>query len=79
VFLVRVGQDIGSLDGLREEAEDVVDDEQSALCAGRTSLVGLHAINGDPFSLLLVALGDHRRNGTAGVGLHTGSFSSLDM
>jgi hypothetical protein len=32
VVFVRVGEDVGALEGLVEEAEDVIDDEDTLLC-----------------------------------------------
>lgn len=67
MLLVAHRKDVSTLDGLWEKAKDVVDDEKSALCARRTGLVGLHAVNGDPFTLLLVTRRGHWRDGAAGV------------
>ena len=40
------GQDIGALQGLRGEAEDVVHDEQAHGCGGGARVVGFHAGDG---------------------------------
>lgn len=44
VLLVGVGKDVGTLERLREETEDVVDDKQSALCVTWACSVRLHTI-----------------------------------
>lgn len=51
-----MGEDVGTLQGLREEAEDVVDDEKAGLCAALAGVVGFHALHGGPLALLLVAI-----------------------
>ena len=69
VVLVRVSKDISALKRLWEESKDVVDDQQCGLCVLRASGVCLHAIDGDPLALLLVALADNRGDGAASLGL----------
>lgn len=69
MLLVAVRKDVGTLEGLREKAEDVVDDEEGGLCVLGTGGVGLHAIDGGPLALLLVALADDRRDGAASLRL----------
>lgn len=64
---VAVGEDVGALDGLWVEAEDVVDAEDGNGCGGGARHVGLEAIELDVFTLRGVVLGDHGRD--SGVGL----------
>lgn len=70
VLLVRVCKDVGTLDGLRVESKDVVDDEQSTLCINWAGDIGLHAIKLGVAALGFISLGLDRRHGAAGVGLH---------
>lgn len=64
---VGVGEDVGALDGLGGEAEDVVDDEDGGGGVGGAGGVALHAVEVDVFALLLVALGDGGRDIAAGL------------
>ena len=72
LFLIAMCQDIGALEGLWEEAEDVVNDEDRRFGIARASHVCLHTIDGHVFALGLVTLGHDRWYGTAGVGLRHG-------
>jgi len=74
MLLVRMRQDIATLQRLREEPEDIVTNQQSALRAARTRGVRLHAIDGRPLALLLVAIADDRRDGAAGLALGRSHF-----
>jgi hypothetical protein len=65
VVLVRVREDISTLECLREESKDVVDDQQCGLSILGAGGVRLHAIDSDPFALLFVALAHDWRNGAA--------------
>jgi len=67
VLLVAHRENVSTLEGLWEEAENVVDDEEGALCTRWTGLVGLHAINRNPFALLLVTRRGYWWDGAAGV------------
>lgn len=58
-----------TLQCLREEAENVVHNQNCCLCTAGSSGVCLHAIDGDPFALLLVAIANDRWNCAASVGL----------
>jgi hypothetical protein len=69
VVLVRVCEDVGTLQRLWEETEDVVDDQERGFGVLGTSGISLHAIDGDELALLLVALGDDGRDGAASFGL----------
>jgi len=69
VVLVGVCEDVGTLQRLWEETEDVVDDQKSRFGVLGTSGICLHAVDGDKLALLLVALGDDGRNGAASFGL----------
>jgi hypothetical protein len=69
VVLVRVCEDIGTLQRLWEETEDVVDNQESRFGVLGTGGIRLHAIDGDPLALLFVALGDDGRDGAASFGL----------
>lgn len=60
-----MGENVGALDCLGREAEDVVDDEDGGGGVGRTGAVALHAIEVDVFALLFVAFGNYRRDVTA--------------
>lgn len=75
VLLVTGCKDIGTLESLVLEAENVVDDEDGLLCIARTSGIGLHAIDGCVSALCIVALANDRRDGTASVRLHCGLVS----
>lgn len=69
VVLVRVREDVGTLDGLWEEAKNVINDQQCGFSILGSSGVGLHAVDGDPFALLFVALAHDWRDGAASLGL----------
>lgn len=69
VVLVRVREDVGTLESLREEPKDIVDDQQCGLSILGTGGVCLHAVDGDPFALFFVALAHDRRDGAASLGL----------
>lgn len=56
-----------TLQCLREEAKDVIDYENGRFRTARSSGVCLHAIDGDPFTLLLIAIADDRWNSAASV------------
>ena len=51
-------ENVGALDCLGREAEDVVDDEDSGGGVGGAGGVALHAIEVDVFALFFVAFGD---------------------
>lgn len=74
-------EDVGALECLWEEAEDVVHDKQCRLCVLGTSGIRLHAIDSDPLALLFVALADDRWDGAASLGLrrHGCKPSSADV
>lgn len=57
-----MGQDIGALDSLRVEAEDVVDAQDGDLRGGGPSHVCLETIELDIFALWFVVLGNDRRD-----------------
>jgi len=61
MFLVRVGENIGPLDRLREETEDVVNDENALTGRGWSRTVGLQAVDGDVLALLFITLADDCR------------------
>ena len=69
VVLVRVREDVGTLESLREESKNVVDNQQCRLSILGAGGVCLHAVDGDPFALLFVALAHDRRDGAASLGL----------
>jgi hypothetical protein len=46
-LLVAGGEDVCALQGLREESEDIVDQQDGLVRRGRTSDVGLQSIDGD--------------------------------
>jgi len=62
-------EDIGALKCLREESENVVDDQQRRLGFLRAGGVCLHAIDSDPLALLLVAVTHDWRDAAASLGL----------
>ena len=70
MLLVAIREYIRALNRLREESEDVIYNKQRALRILRPGLVRLHAVDGRPLALFLVALRDDGRDGAAGVGLH---------
>lgn len=65
VLLVRVCEDIGALQRLREETENVVNNQESGFGVLGAGGICLHAIDGDPLALLLVTLSDDGRDGAA--------------
>lgn len=67
MLLVSSREDVCTLDSLRVEAKDVVDNEESTLRILWASGVGLHSVNGDILALWLVALGLDWWDGAAGV------------
>lgn len=69
VVLVGVCKDVGTLESLREMAKYVKNDQQRGLSILGASGVCLHAVDGDPFALLFVALAHDRRDGAASLGL----------
>ena len=69
VVLVRVREDVCALECLWEESEDVVDDQQCGLGVFRASGICLHAIDGDPFAFLFIALAHDWRDAAASLGL----------
>lgn len=69
VVLVRVCENVGTLQRLWEETEDVVDNQEGRFRILGTCGIRLHAIDGDPLALLFVALGDDGRDGAASFGL----------
>jgi hypothetical protein len=73
-------QDVGTLDGLREETKNIVYDEQSTFRVLGSRGVRLHAFDGRVLALLLIAIGDDGRDCTAGFalgGCHCGEKSAL--
>lgn len=64
-LLVTVCKNVGTLQCLWEETEDIVDNQESLLRVLRSSRVGLHSINGDPLALLFVAIANNWRHGAA--------------
>jgi hypothetical protein len=65
VVLVRVCEDISTC----KPTEYIIDNKQCRLRLFGASSICLHAINGDPLALLLVAFADNWRNGAASLGL----------
>jgi hypothetical protein len=78
VVLVGMRKDISALQCLREEPKDVVDNQKCRLRLLGAGGIRLHAIDGDPLALLLVALADDRRNGAASLGLRRHICGSLE-
>lgn len=75
VVVVGGGQDVGALQGLVEEAEDVHDHEDAL--GGRVGGPGdvrLAVVDGGVVALLLIARRDDRGNVAAGGGMATGGF-----
>ena len=64
---VGVGEDVGALDGLGGETEDVVNDEDGGCGGGGAGGVALHAIEVDVFALFLIAFGDCGSDVAAGL------------
>lgn len=64
---VGVCKNVSTLDGLRREAEDIVDDEDGGGSIGGTGGVALHAVEVDIIALLIVALGNGWRDVAAGL------------
>ena len=62
VARVGVGENVGALDGLGREAEDVVDDEDGRRRIRGTGGVASHAVEVDVFTFFLVAFGDCGRD-----------------
>jgi hypothetical protein len=69
VLLVTGSQNIGTLDSLVLETEDVVDDQESLLRIAGASDIGLHAIDSGISTLGIIALANDGRHGTASVRL----------
>ena len=59
---VCMGEDVGALDGLGREAEDVVDDEDGGGSIRGAGGVALHAIEVDVFAFFFVAFGNGWRD-----------------
>ena len=77
VFGFGVGEDVGALDGLRGEAEDVVDDEDGGGGVRGARGVASHAaavVEVDVFAFFLVAFGDGRGHVAAGFAVALGCF-----
>jgi hypothetical protein len=69
-----VREDVGTLECLREEPEDIIDNQQRGFGILRAGGIGLHAIDGDPFTLLFVALAHDWRDAAASLGLRRHVF-----
>lgn len=75
-----VGEDVGALDRLRGEAEDVVDDEEGVGRVGGSRGVAFHAVAArgerelDVFAFWLVVFGDGGGNVAAGFAVVLGAF-----
>ena len=61
-----MGEDVGALDGLRREAEDVIDDEDGGGGVGWTGGVALGAAEVNIFAFLFIAFGEGWRDIAAG-------------
>jgi hypothetical protein len=69
VILVRVCEDVGALESLRKMSKNVEYDQQCRLSVFGAGGVCLHAIYGDPFALLFVALAHNWWDSAASLGL----------
>lgn len=72
VLFVCVRENVRALQRLREETEDVIDDEDGGLGRAGSGDICLHAIDGLVVSLGRVALANDGRDSAAGVGLRHG-------
>lgn len=63
---VGVGEDVGALERLGREAEDVVDDQDGGGGVGGARGVALHAVEVDVFAFFFVAFGYGGRDVAAG-------------
>ena len=72
---VRRGEDIGALEGLGREAEDVVDDEEGARGGGGAGGVAFHVVGeGEVVAFWLVVFGDGGGYVAAGFAVALGGF-----
>ena len=78
VLGVRVGEDVGALECLRGEAEDVVDDEDGGGGGGGAGGVALGAVEGDVFAFFFVVFGDGGRDVAAGFAVALLGFHGLN-